>query len=334
MALSTSNITNLDSKVSSITDAATKKVDNTINVAKEKAEAAKQKIDAAKQKVQEAQEKVSGLVDDINGAIQDPFGTVIKKTLNKINSLVLNIEKKIDQLLKEAVKKVDSKGRVSLEGNNLVITVTREDFEKAVEIEKSVKGTIASIKNTLVVLRNTINSLSTVKDAIQTYKNILDVQELLLMTNPVSGPVFLVLKKGIKLVFLKEMLKEYLKVIGRELAQNKEVVNRLINRFMALQVSIKIQDEANKGNFIDDDTAEELIADELLGGSGTQQQTEEFTDDNLNNYILKVEKYDSKQLIGRAYDKSSGMIKAQTAPSYFSTSQDLLQEIKTILNQI
>ena len=221
-----------------------------------------------------------------------------------------------------------------MEGNNLVITVTREDFEKAVEIEKSVKGTIASIKNTLVVLRSTINSLSTVKDAIQTYKNILDVQELLLMTNPVSGPVFLVLKKGIKLVFLKEMLKEYLKVIGRELAQNKEVVNRLINRFMALQVSIKIQDEANKGNFIDDNKAEEILADELLGGSGIEEQSEDFTDQNLNNYILKVEKYDSKQLIARAYDKSSGMVKAQTAPSYFSTSQDLLQEIKTILNQI
>lgn len=334
MALSTSNITNLDSKVSSVTDAATKRVDNTVNLAREKIDAAKQKIDAAKQKVQEAQDKVVGLVDDISGAIQDPFGTVIKKTLNKINALVLNIEKKIDQLLKEAVKKVDSKGRVSLEGNTLVITVTREDFEKAVEIERTVKGTISSIKNTLVILRSTINSLSTVKEAIQTYKNILDIQELLLLTNPLSGPIFLVLKKGIKLVFLKEMLKEYLKVIGRELAQNKEVVNRLINRFSALQVSIKIQDEANKGNFIDEDTAEELIADELLGGSGIQEQTEDFTDDNLNNYTLKVEKYDSKQLIGRAYDKISGMIKAQTAPSYFSTSEDLLQELKTILNQI
>lgn len=335
MALSTSNITNLDSKVSSVTDAATKKLDNTVNAAREKVDAAKQKIDAAKQKVQEAQEKVAGIVDDINGAIQDPFGAVIKKTLNKINSLILTVEKKVDQLINEALKKADSKGRVALEGNFLVISVTRADFEKAVEIEAAVKGTIASVKNTLTILRNTINSLSTVKDAIETYKNILDIQELLLLTNPLSGPIFLVLKKGIKLVFLKEMLKEYLKVIGRELAQNKEVVNRLINRFSALQVSIKIQDEANKGNFIDPDTAEELLADELFGrsGSGVIQDSEDFTDQNLNSYILKVEKYDSKQIIARAYDKSSGMIKAQTAPSYFSTSEQLLDEIKAILNQ-
>lgn len=330
MALSTSNI---DSKVSSITEGATKKVDDTINVAREKANAAKEKIDAARQKAQEAQDKVTGIVDDINGAVQDPFGFVIKKTLNKINSLILNVEKKVDKLVKDSIKKVDSKGRVSLEGNSLVITVTRADFEKAMEIKTAVETNIASIKNTLTILRTTISSLSTIKDAIETFKTILDVQELILSANPVSGPIFVVLKKGIKIIFLKEIVKEYLKVIGRELAQNKEVVTRLIERFRNLQVSIKIDDEANKGNFIDENIAEEILADELFGVPGEKTDSEDFTDQNLNQYILKVEKYDSKQIIGRAYDKSSGMIKAQTAPSYFSTSEQLLDEIKAILNQ-
>jgi hypothetical protein len=330
MALSTSNI---DSKVSSITDGATKKVDDTINVAREKANAAKEKIDAARQKAQEAQDKVTGIVDDINGAVQDPFGFVIKKTLNKVNSLILNVEKKVDQLVKDSVKKVDSKGRVTLQGNTLVITVTRADLQKATEIKASVETKIASIQNTLTVLRTTISSLSTIKDAIETFKTILDVQELVLSANPVSGPIFVVLKKGIKIIFLKEIVKEYLKVIGRELVQNKEVVTRLIDRFRNLQVSIKIDDEANKGNFIDENTAEEILADELFGAPGEKVDSEDFTDQNLNQYILKVEKYDSKQIIGRAYDKSSGMIKAQTAPSYFSTSEQLLDEIKAILNQ-
>ena len=330
MALSTSNI---DSKVSSITEGATKKLDDTVNIAREKANAAKEKIDGARQKAQEAQDKVTGIVDDISGAVQDPFGFVIKKTLNKINSLILNVEKKVDQLIKETVKKVDSKGRVSLEGNNLVITVTRADFETAMQIKTAVETKIASIQNTLTILRTTISSLSTIKDAIETFKTILDVQELILSANPVSGPIFIVLKKGIKLIFLKEIVKEYLKVIGRELAQNKEVVTRLIDRFRSLQVSIKIQDEANKGNFIDENIAEEILADELLGVPGEKTDSEDFTDQNLNQYILKVETYDSKQIIGRAYDKSSGMIKAQTAPSYFSTSQQLLDEIKAILNQ-
>jgi phage-related protein len=333
MALSNSN-TGIDSKVNSITDGATKKLDDTVNIAREKANAAKEKIDGAKQRAQEVQDKVTGIVDDVSGAVQDPFGFVIKKTLNKINSLILNVEKKVDQLVKDTVKKVDSKGRVTLEGSNLVITVTRGDLQKAVEIKAAVETKITSIQNTLNILRTTISSLSTIKDAIQTFKTILDVQEALLSANPVSGPIFLVLKKGIKLIFLKEILNEYLKVIGTELAQNKEVVTRLIERFRNLQVSIKVQDEANKGVFIDDNKAEELLADELFGVPGEKTDSEDYTDQNLNEYILKVEKYDNKQIIARAYDKISGMIKAQTAPSYFSTSEQLLDEIKNILNQI
>lgn len=321
------SISNTDSRVNSVVEGATKKVDTTVNAGREK-------IDAATQKIQDAQNKVTGIVDDVSGAVQDPFGFVVKKTLNKINSVVLNVEKKVDQLIKDTVKKVDSKGRVTLEGSSLIITVTRGDIQKAEEIKATVESKIASIQNTLNILKTTINSLSTVKDAIETYKTILDVQEIILAANPVSGPIFLVLKKGIKLIFLKEILKEYLKVVGVELAQNKQVVTRLVERFRSLQVSIKIQDEANKGNYIDTNKAEEILADELFENPSVKEESEYFTDQNLNKYILKVEKYDSKQIIARAYDEESGMIKAQTAPSYFSTSKELLEEIKNILNQI
>lgn len=332
MALSKSN-TGIDSKVDSVTQAATQKVDNTVNLAREKYEAAKQKIDAAKQKAEDIKNKATQAVEDVNGAVKDPFGFIITKTLNKVNSLILNVEKKIDQLVKDVIKKTDSKGRVSLEGSNLVITVTRAEADQALQIKADVETKIKSIQNTLNILRTTVSSLSTVRDAVQTYKTILDVQEVILSANPVSGPIFVVLKKGIKIIFLKEMLGEYLKVIGRELAQNKEVITRLIERFRSLQVSVKIQDESNKGNFISPDKAEELLADELFGAPEETQKSEDFTDQNLNNYILKVEKYDSKQIIARAYDKVSGMIKAQTAPSYFSSAEDLLEEIKNILNQ-
>lgn len=332
MALSTSN-TGLDSRVNSITSAATQKVDNTVNAAREKYEAAKQKIDAAKQKAEDIKNKATQAIEDVSGAVKDPFGFLITKTLNKVNSLILNVEKKVDQLVKDVIKKTDSKGRVSLEGSNLVITVTRAEAEQALKIKADVETKIKSIQNTLNILRTTISSLSTVRDAVQTYKTILDVQEAILSLNPVSGPIFVVLKKGIKIIFLKEILGEYLKVIGRELAQNKQVITRLIERFRALQVSVKIQDEANKGNFITTDLAEELLADELFGAPEETEKSEDFTDQNLNNYVLRVEKYDSKQIIARAYDKISGMIKAQTAPSYFSTADDLLQEIKVILNQ-
>ena len=322
MATSISNT----NQVNSIVEGTTKKVDTAINSGREK-------VDAATQKAQEAQAKVTGIVDDVSGAVQDPFGFLIKKTLNKINSLVLNVEKKVDQLVKDTVKKVDSKGRVSLEGNNLIITVTRADVQKANEIKTNIENKITSIQTTLNTLRTTVNSLSTITDAINTYKRILDVQEIILAANPVSGPIFLVLKKGIKLVFLKEILKEYSKVIGTELSQNKQVLAGLSERFRSIQVSIEIQDEADKGNYINTNVAEEMLADELFGAPQVTEESEDFTDQNFNKYTLKVEKYDGKQIIARAYDKGSGMIKAQTAPSYFSTSKELLEEIKSILNQ-
>jgi len=322
MALSNSNT----NPVSSVTDAAQQKVNNVVNSGKEK-------IDAAQQKVNDIQDKVNQALEDVSGAVKDPFGTIIKKSLNKINSLVVNVEKKLDQLVKNVVEKTDSKGRVKLEGSNLIITVTREDVKKAEELKKNVTDKITSINTTLTILRSSINTLGTVQQAITTYKTVLDVQEILLSTNPVTAPVFIVLKKGIKIIFLKEIIGEYLKLIGSELAQNKEVVNRLILKFRSLQVSVKIKDEEDKGNFIDQTSAEVMLIGELMG-EGVDTVSETFTDQNSIKYILKVEKYDSKQLIGRAYEEYSGLIKAQTAPSYFSGPDELLQEIKSILNEI
>ena len=312
--------------VSSVTDAAQQKLNNVINSGKEK-------IDAVQQKVNDVQDKVNQALEDISGAVQDPFGTIIKKSLNKINSLIVNVEKKLDQLVKNVIEKTDSKGRVKLEGSTLIITVTREDVKKAEEIKKNVTDKIASINATLTILRSSINTLSTIQQSINTYKTVLDVQEMLLSLNPATGPIFLVLKKGIKIVFLKEIIGEYLKLIGSELAKNKEVVNRLILKFRSLQVSVKIKDEEDKGNFIDQTSAEGMLIGELMG-EGVDKVAETFTDQNSIKYILKVEKYDSKQLIARAYEEKSGLIKAQTAPSYFSGPDELLQEIKSILNEI
>lgn len=322
MAVSNSN----SNPVSSITDAASQKVTNVVNSGKEK-------IDALQQKVNDTQQKVNQVLEDVSGAVKDPFGTIIKKSLNKINSLVVNVEKKLDQLVKNVVEKTDSKGRVSLQGNNLIITVTRDDVKKAEEIKKNVTTKVNSIRNTLNILRTSINSLSTVQQAITTYKTVLDVQEMLLSTNPVTGPVFIVLKKGIKIIFLKEMIGEYLKVLGTELAQNKQVVTRLIEKFRSIQVSVKIKDEADKGEFINQVTAEDMLINDLMG-ENVDTVSETFTDSNSIKYILKVEKYDNKQLIARAYEEYSGLIKAQTAPSYFSNPDELLQEIKSILNEL
>ena len=276
-------------------------------------------------------DSVNDAINAISGAVSDPFGSAIQATLNKVNSLTVNIEKKVDQLVKEVVEKTDSKGRVSLQGNNLVITVRREDLAKAQELQKRVQDKIKSINKTITILNTVVNSLIAIQTAITVYKALLDAQELSLTLNPVTGPIFLVVKQGVKLIFLKEIINQYVKILGRQLLQNKQILNRLLTKFRSIQVSIKVQDEADKGNYVSTDIAEQLLADDMLG-DGITSDTQDFTDNKFNEYILKVEKYDKKQLIARAYEKLSGMIKAQTAPSYFATPEELMEEIKTILN--
>jgi hypothetical protein len=276
-------------------------------------------------------DSVSDAINAISGAISDPFGSAIQLTLNKVNSLTVNIEKKIDQLVKEVVEKTDSKGRVSLQGNNLVITIRREDLAKAQELQKRVQDKITSINKTITILNTVIDSLIAIQTAITVYKTLLDIQEITLTANPVTGPVFQVVKQGIKIIFLKEIINQYVKILGRQLVQNKQILSRLIQKFRSIQVSIKIQEEADKGNYVNSDIAEQLLADDMLG-DGITSDSQDFTDNKFNQYILKVEKYDSKQLIARALKKESGMVKAQTAPSYFATPKELMEELKTILN--
>lgn len=274
---------------------------------------------------------VDSTVNQITGAVSDPFGTVIQAVLNRTNSLIVNIEKKVNKLVKDVVEKTDSKGRVSLQGNNLVITVRREDEAQAKELQKRVTDQINSIQKTITILQGVLNSLLAIQAAIRVYKSLLDVQEAAINSNPVSAATFLIVKKGIKIIFLKEIINQYVKLLGNQLIQNRRVLDRLLKVFRGIQVSVKIQDEADKGNYVNSDIAEILLADDLLG-DGITTDSQDFTDDNGNKYILKVEKYDHKQVIAKAYDKSSGMIKAQTAPSYFATPEELMQEIKTILN--
>lgn len=276
-------------------------------------------------------DSVNNAITAISGAVSDPFGSAIQLTLNKVNSLTVNIEKKIDQLVKEVVEKTDSKGRISLQGSNLVITVRREDLAKAQELQKRVQDKIKSINSTITILNTVINSLLAIQTAITVYKALLDAQELSLTLNPVTGPIFQVVKQGVKLIFLKEIVNQYVKILGRQLLQNKQILNRLIEKFRSIQVSIKIQDEADKGKYVNTNIAEQLLADDMLG-DGITSDSQDFTDNKFNVYILKVEKYDNKQLIARAYEKLSGMIKAQTAPSYFAKPEELMEEIKTILN--
>jgi hypothetical protein len=295
------------------------------------------KIASIRNTVSEAPNPVEEINQGISSAVKDPFGAIISKLLTKIGSLSIGVENKINDLAKEVVKSVDTKGRVSLEGNNIVITVSPQDATEASKIKNNITTRINTIKNSLVILETTLKSLNALQTAISTLQTALTVQETILNANPTTGPIFLVVKKGINLIFLKEIIKEYSSILKRQLKNNLESFGRISEKFRNLQVSIVIQDEKNKGVEITSQEAEALIAQNLLNQEADQEQiidnvSEEFKSPNNIEYILKVEKYEETRLIARAYEKESGFIKQQTSPSYFASPEELLEEIKTILN--
>lgn len=292
------------------------------------------KISSIRNTVSQTSNPVEEISQGVSSAIKDPFGAIISKLLTKIGSLSIGVENKINDLAKEVVKSVDNKGRVSLEGNTIVITVAPQDAADASRIKNNITTRINTIKTSLVILETTLKSLNALQTAISTLQTALTIQETLLSVNPATGPIFIIVKKGVNLIFLKEIIKEYSSILKRQLKNNLNSFGRISEKFRNLQVSIVIQDEKNKGVEISAQEAEALITQNLLNQGIDQQQnvSENFRTPNNIEYILKVEKYEENRLIARAYDKESGFIKQQTSPSYFASPEDLIEELKTILN--
>ena len=278
---------------------------------------------------------VTNLANTASTAISDPFSAAIKNVLGKINTIIPAIEKKIDKLETDIVKKSDAKGRVTLQGNNIVVTVTRAEYAQAQTIVNNIKAQIDSIRQTIVTLQSIIAALKAISTAINVFLAVLAVQELVLTANPISKATYEVFKKAIKIVFLKEIISAYTDLIQSQVTQAQAVMNNLINKFTHLHVSVTISDEADKGNFIGADQAQSIIASDLLNMGGNEyikNVTSDYTSNNGGQYILKVEKYGTKENIARAYDKFSGLVAAETAPSFLSTPDQLMEELKTILN--
>lgn len=276
---------------------------------------------------------IADIEQGISSALKDPFATVVTKVFGKINSLLASIQEKIDKLVEELIESLDSRGRISLEGNVIVITVTRQDVQQAQELSSRIMKRIASIQNLIVTLNTLIKSVQSIQKAMTVLQTALSIQEALLTLNPTTGPMFQVLKRGIQVLFLKDIVKEYLGIVKRQLEISIRSANQLTNKFKNLTVQIKIREEQNKGNYIDSDQAESLIAQQLLG-EGVDSVQDTYEAPNGLTYRLKVEKYGDKQLIGRAYETYSGLLEEQTAPSFFSTPEDLIEELKSILNLI
>lgn len=294
------------------------------------------RIGSIRNTISERPDPLQDLEQNVSSAVKDPFGAVITKVVTKIGQLSVVVEGKIDDLTKKIIESADATGKVSLQGNTIVITVSKENAQQAEQLKRDIDIKIKSVQTLLNTLQVTLTTLQTVQTGIDVLRTALSIQEIALSANPVSGPIFQVIKQGVKLIFLKDMIKEYSAILKRQLKTSNKEISKLSNRFRNLQVSIKVQEEKDKGNIISTSEAEDLLAQQLLD-TGTNQEgitstTEEYLSPKNIEYLLKVEKYQEKQLIAVAYEKESGMIKQQTSPSFFATPEELLSELKAILN--
>ncbi len=276
---------------------------------------------------------IEDIQQNVSSALRDPFSTAVTKVFGKINGLLISAQEKIDLLVEDIIEASDSHGRVTLEGNVIVITITKQEYEQAQQLSKRILDKIASIQRLIATLNSLITSVQAIQKAMTILQTALTIQETLLTLNPTTGPIFQVFKKAIQIVFLKDIVKEYLGIVKRQLEISIRSARKLTDRFKNLTVQIKIREEQNKGNYIDENQAQSLIADDLLG-QGVDNVQDLYEAPNGRIYRLKVEKYGDKQLIGRAYDDYSGLLEEQTAPSFFLKPEDLIEELKTILNLI
>jgi hypothetical protein len=277
-------------------------------------------------------ENAMNTIDDISGAVKDPVGATIKKVLSKINNISVKLESKIDKLIEDTLKSVDGKGRVEINGNTIYIVVQRSEVQSATAVQSNVTNNIQSINNHLTVLKNTLDSLVIVGKTIRSIQTALDIKEMLMLSNPATAATFKLSKVIIKTLFTKEILKEHSKLLLSEIQANRQIFERLSSKFRNINVQIKISDDSNSGKITSDPVAKQLIADSLLSSQeGINNLYQEYSNQN-GDFILSIERYGEDQNIGKAKDKYSGLLKAQTAPSYFATGDQLMEELKNILD--
>lgn len=268
----------------------------------------------------------------ITSSVGDPIASVLNKTLAKIADVSTLADSKVDDLTKELDNYQSKNGQVQVVGNQIIITVSAADAAKGEAERNALSQRVSSIKNTLTTLNSTIGTLSTISNTVSVISKVLTVQEAVLTANPVTGGIFAVFKEAIKIVFLKDMLTSYNSVISDQLSKSKQTLDQLTQKFLSLQVTLNIQDGSNTGENVTQEDAMSNIAQDNLGGDGIDSSTDVYTAFSNKVYILKVEKLASNQLVGRAYEQSTGLLAAQTSPSYISSADDLLNEIKTIVN--
>jgi hypothetical protein len=281
---------------------------------------------------------VSDISEKIGIPTSDPIGPILQKPMFLVNQLISTSEIKILELIEDVKKTQVQNAIVNVTDSKININSAGADKLYSESLKRNIDSKFTSINNILSKINTVINTLNVIKNIAIVYIRLIDVKEAFLKINPAPtfpgptlGAVYLLAKQAVSNSLKREKILEYITLIGFLISQNKLLLNNLTNQVRELNTIVKIQDEANKGSFIDTNQAESMIAGDKLG-TDVSLLSKDYTADNGKEYILKIEKYGDKQLIGRAYFKDTGFIKEQTAPSFVSSPDQLYTELQEILN--
>jgi len=277
----------------------------------------------------------NSITSPVTSTVGDPIAAVLSKILSRIANTTTLTQNKINGLTSQLESYLGKNGSVQLINNTIVITVTEQNEAIAQHEKAIIDAQISSIRNVLNTLKSAISTLQSITSTINILLNLLTIQEALLTINPVSKATFTVLKQGIKILFLRDMLKSYTKVISNQLTDSQLQFSQMVSRFMNLQVSINVQQNENQGINISPDQALINLSQDLLNNgsiTNVDNQSDTYIGSNGRTYILKIEQYGSNQLIAKAIDQITGQLAVQTAPGFIETPDQLLSELKSILN--
>jgi hypothetical protein len=265
--------------------------------------------------------------------VKDPIGAVLSKTMTSINSLSASISTKLTKLEEDIVKSLDKTGKVKLVNGVIIVTIEPADAAKLPQYQAKIQGDINKLNNTVNKLKVVTATLKTVSDTAKLLQKAVEAQEIMLtIGNPVAKATMILIKKAIQILFYQDVLKEYVNIVSTQVANTEQALSEVLTKFSRLSVQFVVNSDANKGVVTSPEQAQTTLSNRGLGSNdGSKQQ--EFTNDDGRQFILGVEPYGTRELIGRARDKYSNLLVAETTPSFYSTPEQLLEELKTILNQ-
>lgn len=273
---------------------------------------------------QQLESKQPNLISDVSGFMSSPLTSVIQRLSFRINDLTNKIDSRINDLINETRKALGNKGSVENVNGSIIITI-KPEYNQIAELQKSkIENHINSIIRILDLLKSGIDGLSLLQDLANTLVIGITVATTVLSTTPPLVLTIPIIKKHRDLEDLKKMILAQIPLITNIVSTSNIQYQFYSDKFRNIHVDIKMESSSNEGNYISHEDAEEKLIDDKLGDSDSKSE-------NYLNLILKVEKYGKKQLIGRAYEQYSGLLRVETAPSYTSKPEALLSELKNIL---